>query len=218
MTPAGPTHSFSLNPETQKHWSICIKCQKWKRSCIVGAGVVIGIRWALNQRKLCFRIRNNETDVQRETKIRCHTVLGRQRRWHLIPIFQFLILLPSNDGLILLWTHTFVEGFVSHKQEILIKTLMIISGVGRIACIYVCLGIFSIPISLAFWPYILGAFPKPDLLKNSTLLSWLDKEGHKTKMGPIKTLPWDSYTDAGKKILSLSTWIRKLFEDAGGQR
>lgn len=34
-------------------------------------------------------------------------------------------------------THKFVEGFLSYKQEILIKTLMIISGVGCIA--FICL-------------------------------------------------------------------------------
>lgn len=35
-----------------------------------------------------------------------------------------------------------------------------------------------------------------------------------TKMGPIRALPWDSYTDAGKKILPPPMGIKEPFEDA----
>ena len=42
------------------------------------------------------------------------------------------------------------------------------------------------------------------------------KEGHMTKMGPIRALPWDSYTDAGKKILPPPMGIKELSEDAEG--
>lgn len=174
-------------PETWRPWSVCTRCWNWKQPCTVGAGVATTIRENYSSTK-------GQEGRNRHTERNKGQVPYDLRKTEKV---------TSNLGLRVPHSHPFwwqFLGVVFYEQEILITTLMMISGTdcdsfmsaqGSLSSHFLCAS-----------DHGMGTFPMPGLSQNSRLWQRGDNQGHMTKMGQSEPFP------------GLHLWTKMLFEEA----